>query len=74
MLAVGAAESGVLLGTLEAWVRSNGSATRTAAEVHCHRNTVLNRLRRVEQLTGRRSPADFVPVDLDLALRAWRMG
>lgn len=62
-------ESRVLLDTLRGWVAASGSATSTAALVHCHRNTVLNRLRRVEEVTGQRL-GDTPPVELDLALRA----
>ncbi|NEE43896.1 PucR family transcriptional regulator, partial [Streptomyces sp. SID8455] len=38
---------------------------------YCHRNTVLNRLRRFEQLTGRclTRPRDAVEVSLALAAR-----
>jgi DNA-binding PucR family transcriptional regulator len=43
----------VLLRTLAAWLDTGGSAGQTAAQLYCHRNTVLNRLRRVEALTGR---------------------
>ena len=42
-----------LLQTLAAWLATGGSAGRTAAHLYCHRNTVLNRLRRVEALSGR---------------------
>ncbi|MFC7344832.1 PucR family transcriptional regulator [Saccharopolyspora griseoalba] len=42
-----------LLGTLEALLRCNGSATHAAKRLYCHRNTVLYRLQRIESLTGR---------------------
>ena len=32
---------------------TGGSATRSAQALHCHRNTVLNRIHRIEELTGR---------------------
>ena len=67
------AESAVLLDTLRSWVAAGGSATRTAAAVPCHRNTVVNRLRRVSELTGTPLLDEAPPVELDLALRAWRM-
>ncbi|HEY5334647.1 MAG TPA: helix-turn-helix domain-containing protein, partial [Mycobacteriales bacterium] len=66
------AEGRLLLDTLDAWVRTAGSAARTAAEVHCHRNTVINRLRRIETLTGH-AASETIPLDLALALRAWRV-
>lgn len=69
-----AVESRALVDTLTAWVATAGSATRTAALVHCHRNTVVNRLRRVTELTGLPLADDAPPVELDLALRARRMG
>lgn len=73
VLSLGAGESGVLLDTLEAWVVCAGSASKAAERAHCHRNTVLNRLHRVAAVTGRPLADDAPPVDLDLALRAWRM-
>ncbi|MFB9311680.1 PucR family transcriptional regulator [Nocardioides plantarum] len=67
-------EQRALVDTLTAWVAHGGSATRTAASVHCHRNTVVNRLRRVADLTGQPLADEAPPVELDLALRARRMG
>lgn len=43
-----------LLETLASWFRHNRSSGDVGAELHCHRNTVLHRLGRIEQLTGRR--------------------
>lgn len=45
-------EREVLLETLATWLATGGSASQAAARLYCHRNTVLNRLRRVEALTG----------------------
>lgn len=61
----------VLLATLTAWFDSDGSARRAGARLYCHRNTVLNRLRRFEQLTGRclSRPSDAVEISLALAAR-----
>lgn len=66
-------EGRMLLATLEAWVAAGGSASRAAPLVPCHRNTVLNRLRRVTQVTGLPLDDDAPPLDLDLALRASRL-
>lgn len=62
----------VLLQTLVGWIDSNGSPSKAAEALYCHRNTVINRIRRVEELTGRSlaSPSDLV--DLVLALEAFR--
>lgn len=62
------AERDVLLGTLRAWVGASGSTARTASRLHCHQNTVRHRLRRVEDLIGRRldAPSDVAAVCLAL--------
>lgn len=61
----------VIVETLTAWLDADGSAQRAGARLYCHRNTVLNRLRRFEQLTGRclTRPRDAVEVSLALAGR-----
>ncbi|WP_052372246.1 helix-turn-helix domain-containing protein [Amycolatopsis taiwanensis] len=41
-----------LLETIRVWART-GSVTAVSQELWCHRNTVLNRLRRFAELTGR---------------------
>lgn len=65
------AERVTLLETLEAWIVSAGSVTRTGELLHCHRNTVLNRLRRLRELTGRDDLREGrVPSEVDLAVRA----
>lgn len=46
------AERDRLLETVRAWART-GSVSAVARELWCHRNTVLNRLRRCTELTGR---------------------
>jgi len=67
------AEREPLLDTLDAWVDTSGSAGRTAVAVHCHRNTVLNRLRRLSEVTGHDLTGGVTPVELALALRARRV-
>ncbi|WP_418955453.1 PucR family transcriptional regulator [Streptomyces tritici] len=69
------ADRDLLIGTLSAWLECDGSAQRAAHRLYCHRNTVLNRLRRLEQLTGRSltRPADIVELSLALTARC-RLG
>lgn len=74
MLGIGGDEAPILLETARAWVAVGGSATRTAARVHCHRNTVLNRIRRISNLIGVDLTQESLPIDFDLALRAHRLG
>ncbi|KQX67458.1 helix-turn-helix domain-containing protein [Streptomyces sp. Root1310] len=65
------ADEAVLLDTLATWLSCDGSAQRAGERLYCHRNTVLNRLRRYEQLTGRSlsRPADLVEISLALTAR-----
>ncbi|MEU0743550.1 helix-turn-helix domain-containing protein [Streptomyces sp. NPDC006134] len=67
------ADREVLLDTLTTWLECDGSAQRAGERLYCHRNTVLNRLRRCEQLTGRclARPSDVV--EISLALTAHRL-
>ncbi|MFF9282907.1 PucR family transcriptional regulator [Streptomyces griseosporeus] len=66
-----AADAEVLLDTLATWLACDGSAQRASRRLYCHRNTVLNRLRRYEQLTGRSlsRPTDLIEVALALTAR-----
>ncbi len=52
LLALPQKERDELLRTVEAWVQSLGSSLRSARTLYCHRNTVLNRLERVQALTN----------------------
>ena len=47
-----AAEQQTLLATLATWLATNGNSTETGRLLFCHRNTVRNRLARLEQLSG----------------------
>ncbi|MER5252277.1 MULTISPECIES: helix-turn-helix domain-containing protein [unclassified Streptomyces] len=67
------ADRELLLDTLVVWLESDGSAQRAGARLYCHRNTVLNRLRRVEQLTGRSLTRVGDLVEISLALGARRL-
>jgi phage tail protein X len=62
-----------LLTTLAVWIDTNCSVAHTASRLYCHRNTVLNRLNRLEGLLGRplKGRATFVAVSL--ALTAWEL-
>jgi PucR C-terminal helix-turn-helix domain/GGDEF-like domain len=62
----------ILLDTFETWLHSGGSADLAAQQLFCHPNTVRQRLRRLEERTGR-SLADPLDVtQLCLALEADR--
>ncbi len=70
LLGIEPAERDALLATLQAWLDSGGSAAQTATALFCHRNTVLNRLRRIESLTGRSAERVDHLVEWSLALLA----
>ncbi|MGI8536390.1 MAG: helix-turn-helix domain-containing protein [Mycobacteriales bacterium] len=63
-------ERSLLLDTPKAWLDTGGSAGQTAARLYCHRNTVLNRLRRLKALTGRSLDRVDHLVEWSLALLA----
>ncbi|WP_156448249.1 CdaR family transcriptional regulator [Mycobacterium sp. NAZ190054] len=62
-----------LLQTIEVHLQGSGSPAETATKLHLHRNTVINRIRQFEELTGRslRLPRDIVEVYV--ALRSWKL-
>ncbi|WP_232835469.1 PucR family transcriptional regulator [Actinocorallia populi] len=66
-------ERETLLTTLTRWLDCDGSAARTAAALYCHRNTVFNRIRRIEALTGRSPDRPREALELALALDAYRI-
>jgi DNA-binding PucR family transcriptional regulator len=73
LLALAPADRALLVRTLEAWLECGGSAGRAAGRLYCHRNTVLNRLRRLERLTSRSLSRPRELIDMVLALDAFRM-
>lgn len=73
VLALEGDERALLLETLRAWLETGGSASQTASRLYCHRNTVLNRLRRLEALTGRSAERVDHLVEWSLALLAMRL-
>ena len=66
------AQADVLLETLEALLRHDGSPTHAATDLYCHRNTVIYRMKQIEQLTGRSlaDPRDKMLLGLALMARA----
>ncbi|WP_406390867.1 PucR family transcriptional regulator [Streptomyces sp. NBC_00887] len=73
LLGLDPADRELLVRTLEAWLDCGGSAGRAAGLLYCHRNTVLNRLRRLEQLTSRSLSRPRELVEIMLALEAFRL-
>jgi DNA-binding PucR family transcriptional regulator len=61
-------EREALLDTLEAWFDNGGSAERAAQELYVHPNTVRQRLRKLEQRTGRSVTDPRAAAELCIAL------
>ena len=69
VLTLPAAERDDLLSVLAAWYDCAGSAADVAERLHCHRNTVRYRLRKVRDLTGRDVTDPVASAELFMALR-----
>lgn len=69
-----AGERRQLLDTLDAWFATAGSIAHTAELTHCHRNTVLNRLRRINVILGHDVTDSAARLEMALALSAHRLG
>ncbi len=65
-------EREALLDTLEAWFDNGGSAERAAQELYVHPNTVRQRLRKLEQRTGRSVTDPRAAAELCIALETAR--
>lgn len=74
VLGMRAAERDSYFATIEAVVEAGGSYSAAARQLFCHRNTVIKRMRRLEQLTGLRLDDLRVLFDLYLAVLAARLG
>ncbi|MEU2038566.1 PucR family transcriptional regulator [Nocardia niwae] len=67
------AERTALLHTLEVWFDCKGSTVAAAQQMHYHRNTVLYRLRKIRDLTGRDCDQPAQAAELYVALQATRL-
>jgi purine catabolism regulatory family protein/PucR-like helix-turn-helix protein len=63
-------QAGTLLPSLRAYLESNGSWEEAAARLGIHRHTLRQRLRRVQELTGRRLDSGHDRMELLLAFEA----
>lgn len=68
------ADADSLLETLALWFECEGSASAVAERQHFHRNTIHQRLRRIEQVTGRTVSNPVAAAELYLALQAVQLG
>jgi len=70
ILDLSASERGILLRTLRLYLDLGGSVAKVAESVPCHRNTVFNRLTRIQDLTGLSPAEPRQMTELALALQA----
>jgi len=73
VLALDPADRALLLETLEVWFDAGGSAAEAGQRMFCHRNTVRNRLQRMEELTGRSLSDPTATSELRVALEVVRL-
>jgi purine catabolism regulator len=64
-----ARNDGMLIETLEGFFRCNGNLSETARTMHLHRNSLLYRLGRIEELLGRSLEDPELRLSLQIALK-----
>jgi hypothetical protein len=76
VLALEGEERDTLIGTLRTWIDEAGSVGTTAERLFCHRNTIRNRMQRIEALTNRSlaDPAALTEVCLAMTALALALG
>ena len=70
LIAYDAERSSDMVSTLDAYLRCDRSWVKTAKTVGVHRQTVVYRIQRVEEITGRRISDSATIAEFWLALRA----
>jgi DNA-binding PucR family transcriptional regulator len=66
-------ERSAMLETLRAWRDAGGSTAVAAERLFCHRNTVRNRLQRIESMTNRSLDEPLGCGEVCMALDAWTL-
>ena len=74
VVALGQGERDILLTTLQTWLECGGNASAAARQLYCHRNTVRNRLHRLEALSGQSLGDPRGVAGLSIAARGFRLG
>ncbi|WP_347455887.1 PucR family transcriptional regulator ligand-binding domain-containing protein [Acinetobacter sp. ANC 7454] len=63
----------VLLETLDAWLKENGNLMATAQRLGIHRNTLNQRIQKIESLTGQSLTSANFRLNAAVALLIWQM-
>ena len=66
-------EAGILVETLEAYLELAGNPGATAQELHLHRSTLYQRLRKIETVAGVDLRSGDTRLELHLGVRLWRL-
>ena len=62
-----------LIDTLDALLQENGNALKAAQRLSIHRNTLNQRIQRIEQLSGQSLDDPLFRMNASVALLVWRM-
>ncbi len=73
LLQLDRAERSAMFETLRAWRDAGGSTAVAAERLFCHRNTVRNRLQRIETMTGRSLDEPLGCAEVCMAFEAWTL-
>jgi purine catabolism regulator len=64
---------GSLVETIDAYFKHHGNISRTADSLYVHRNTLLYRLERIQELTGHDIDQADMRLAMHLALKLWQL-
>lgn len=62
-----------LMPPLEAWLHENANLVGAAQRLAVHRNTLTQRVQRIEALCGLRLDHSYDRLDIGIALMIWRL-
>ena len=66
-------QRGSLVQTIDAYFNFHGNVSQTAESLFIHRNTLLYRLERIQELTGQDLDQADMRLALQLALKVWQL-
>ncbi|MBJ9976626.1 PucR family transcriptional regulator ligand-binding domain-containing protein [Pseudomonas sp. S75] len=64
----------MLIQTLDALLKAQGNGVQAAQSLGVHRNTIIQRIQRIEQLSGQSLDDPYFRMNASVALLIWRMG
>jgi len=73
LIAPGRKQPHVLVHTLDALLKENGNGLKAAQRLGLHRNTVNQRIQRIEQLSGQSLDDPLFRMNASVAMLVWRM-